>query len=694
MTNSAYHEAQRSLALRNAHAAAMRDAEQRARNFMAAYESETRTVNAVAPLAAHGYHLLVDRQWPGSRRAQVDLVVVGPSGLYIVDTKSWANIQIAAGRVFRDQEDVTDEFDKLASLAAETESALAEVGLAPGEVRAVVVFAGKKNLRAEVGAVEVVGDADIARHILRRGQRLTTAQVDVVLRAASELLPVVGAPAPVNPSLPEPIVDTAPAELDIPELPSPQEVQAAVLDSMLAPPIEDWMSFLHPDQARLVRRSFSGPSRIRGAAGTGKTVVGLHRAAYLARRNPSGKVLVTTYVRTLPSVLGNLLKRLAPEVTDRVEFSGVHQFARRILDERGIDVRVDGRKASQAFRTAWAEAGKPLAKAEPNLDYWQEEVESVIKGRGFTRFEQYADCARVGRKRGLTIDQRRAVWDLYRAYESRLRAARIHDFADLILLAEKELRREPLSGYSAVVVDEAQDLSCAMIRMLWSVAGDGPDAFTLIGDGQQTIYPGGYTLAEAGISLAGRGVVLNANYRNTAEILEAAGRIVAGDRYTDIEDAASLGYEPGATFDRHGPPPVMERFSRALEHNAALVERVREVTRALDTNLGDVGVLCSTNEQVRTVLGLLAASGIVGMDLHDYDGTHVDAVKVGTIKRAKGLEFKQVLLPWTNADLLAPGKAPGADSAPTLLEREERNRRQLYVGMTRARDGLWVGTVA
>ncbi|AYF96915.1 nuclease-related domain-containing DEAD/DEAH box helicase [Protaetiibacter intestinalis] len=684
-------EAERQLARAAALEAEALAARERAENFMAASVSEKRTAEALAPLVAHGYHLLADRQWPGSRTAQVDLVVVGPSGVYIVDSKFWREVTIAAGHIFRGDADVTDEFDGLAELAWKTEAVLAEVGLAPGEVHAVAVFTGKKGVSGAVNTVELVGDADIARHIARRIGRLSPAMVETVLKAVLDFFPHVSAPAPISLTIPEPVLESTPVELDIAELPSADEIQAQLLDAMLAPPIEEWMAFLHPDQAKLVRRSFNGPARIRGAAGTGKTVVGLHRAAYLARSRP-GKVLVTTYVRTLPTVLHGLIERMAPEVADRVEFVGVHQLAKRILDERGVTTRVDSRKAGDAFTAAWASAAPTLTAIEPSKAYWQEEVESVIKGRGFTRFEQYADCARVGRRRKLGVDQRRAVWELFRDYETRLRASRIHDFADLVLLAEQELAREPLEGYSAVVVDEAQDLSCAMVRMLWSIGGDGADAFTLIGDGQQTIYPGGYTLAEAGLSVAGRGVILDVNYRNTAEILEAAATVVASDGYTDIEDAAELRFEAARPVARHGRRPIRASYPNTAQHDAALVDRVRAVAASIDTSLGDVGVLCTNNGHVKRAMRLLENAGIPTVELTDYDGRPTDRVKVGTIQRAKGLEFKQVLLPWTDAALLAPRASRDADAA-SRDEKAERERRVLYVGMTRARDGLWVGSV-
>lgn len=353
-------------------------------------------------------------------------------------------------------------------------------------------------------------------------------------------------------------------------------------------------------------------------------------------------------------------------------------------------MKLSPKVADEAFERAWDQVGSAgrLGGSSRESRYWRDEIAYVIKGRGITEFSQYADLARTGRGYRLTIDQRRAVWQLYRAYDTELRSAGVHDFADVILLAEAELRRRPLDEpYSAVIVDEAQDLSCAMVRMLYSTVGDLPDSFTLVGDGQQTIYPGGYTLAEAGISLAGRGVVLDVNYRNTAQILAFAQRVVAGDEYADIEGVTSRGDVP-ATVPRTGPEPVIVRCVSNGERSRRLVERVREALRAVGTGPGDVGVLCLTRYGVRAATSALRGAGVPLVQLEDYDGRPVDAVKVGTIKRAKGLEFKQVLLADVRAEHLGDTDPP-EDGAER--ERWELLRRELYVGMTRARDGLWVG---
>lgn len=709
---SAANESRRQFALAEAHDRAAIDARAAAGRYGAASVSEKQIARTLSPLAVAGYHFLPDRQWPGSRTAQVDLVVVGPGGVFIVDAKCWKNVAIVGERLFRDDEDVTDDLEKLADLAYRAEAAFAAIGLPPGEVRPMIVLSGRTDVSATIRTVEIVGERDALRHIAARGHRLTDHQVNAALLVALTHFPVLGALLPASTAVADPVPDAPDMALDMSELMSTTDVEAAMLTGILAAPTEEWMTFLHPDQARLVRRSFNGPSRIRGSAGTGKTVVGLHRAAYLARSRP-GTVLVTTFVRTLPAVMSVLLARMAPEIHHRVEFTGVHQFARKVLDLRGITVTIDPHETDAAFSAAWSAVGRrgSLPGLDPNPGYWSDEISAVIKGRGLAGFADYADSARTGRQRRLTVEHRREVWALHVAYTAQLRARGVHDFADLILLAEASLRETPLTGYSAVIVDEAQDLSCAMIRMLYSLVGDAPDAFTLIGDGQQSVYVGGYTLAEAGISLLGRGVVMNINYRNTAEIVDYARAFIDGTAFVDIEGGIQ-GPDGVLPVPRHGPAPVVTHFLSPDAQDTAMIARIREVTRDIGTSLGDVGVLALTVPAVNRVLYALKQAGIPAVDLVDYDGRSRDRVKVGTVKRAKGLEFKQVLVPSVSPALLAvaqPAEPVARPAEPTGRpsdrvenpgpasrdevgrERRERDRRELYVAMTRARDGLWIG---
>ncbi|MDH6181360.1 hypothetical protein M2152_001542 [Microbacteriaceae bacterium SG_E_30_P1] len=682
---SARLESERQAALAAEHRRAAEDAEQAAARYRIAAVTEESVARRLTSLSAVGYHLLPDRGWPGSRSAQVDLVVVGPGGLFIVDTKAWKEVTVAAGHIFRGQADVTEDLDNLADLAYGTEQVMAEVGLAPGEVHPIAVLAGQRGIKERVGTVEVVGEHDILRHIAHYGARLTNAQVDTVLAAAPQHFPLVGAPAPVVAAVPEPVL----AEPSVqPPLISDEEVREALMEGILAAPIEEWMSFLHPDQAKLVRRSFSGPSRIRGAAGTGKTVVGLHRAAYLARQLAGDdRVLVTTFVKSLPAVQQTLMQRMAPAVADRIDFMSAHAFALRLLKARGIPCSLDPKAASQAFDEAWRAVGVPgpLAKIDPNHVYWNDELQHVIKGRTITRFEDYANLARTGRKRILRLEQRRAVWELYTDYQRRLRERRVHDFGDVISMASASVRDAPLERYRAVIVDEAQDLSCETIRMLHGLVGNQPDGLTLIGDGRQTIYPGGYSLAEVGISLAGRGVVMATNYRNTAEILSYAAGMVEGLEQADLEGLA----DDAPAVLRNGEQPRVARCAGRGTHDDLLIDHIRRVTATVGTDFGDVAILALDRRMLSPTLRALERASIPTVDLDTYRGERVPAVKVGTVKRGKGLEFKHVLLAGVPSDVL-DNRVP---SDGGRLERHELLRRELYVAMTRARDGLWVGVL-
>jgi superfamily I DNA/RNA helicase len=682
------HDAARQRELADEYARRAGIARQMARSFGETTPREQRLARTLIELEPLGYTLLADRRRPGSARGGVDLVLVGPGGVVLVDTRPWSDVVVADGRVRRGTEDATAEVERLADLLHATQGELAELGLAPGEVHAMIAFTGDDVPRTQLFGVTLLGEAAAVTEIARLGRRVPASRIGDVRALLEHLFPPLTTGPVTIPSaaVPPPVLPPDGARL------SSDELQEALLDDLRRAPVEEWMTFLHPGQARLVRRSFSGPARIRGAAGTGKTVVALHRAAHLARVT-GGPVLVTTLGRTLPRVLGTLLHRLAPDVADRVEFSSVHGFATDLLAARDTFLDVDAEAASRIFDEIWRTHGLdgPLGRIDPAARYWYEEVSAVIKGRGLTRFEQYEGLPRHGRRRPLNVEQRAAAWALYVAYEIALRERGVADADDVVLEAEASLRETPLHRYRAVVVDEAQDLSTVTLRMLHSLVGDLPDGLTLVGDGQQSIYPGGATLAEAGISIAGRSVVLDTNYRTTAEIAGFAGLVVRGDRYVDLEGAPATA-ESAAT-PRRGPRPVHTVFPSRAVHDRSLVERVRRIVAEAEENgsgavLGDIGVLALYAWHAREAAEALEEAGIPTIDLAAYDGTPVEAVKVGTIKRAKGLEFSEVLVVRTPPYLVQPG---GATLDEAAEERAALQRRELFVAMTRARDGLWVG---
>jgi superfamily I DNA/RNA helicase len=468
-----------------------------------------------------------------------------------------------------------------------------------------------------------------------------------------------------------------------------QELTDALLQAALAGPIESWMTFLDPDQLKLVSSNWSGPARVRGPAGTGKTVVGLHRAVFLAERAPA-RVLFVSFVRTLPVVLGALCERMSPVARTNIDFTGLHQLAIRLIHEAGVHTQVDGHRVNKAFAEAWLAAGRDsvLTKLDDRKSYWQEEIDCVIKGRGLTDFKDYAELARVGRRTPMRLEHRVAMWDLYIDYERRLHELGVHDFNDVLIMARELVDSgEVTPGYGSVVVDEVQDLNLVGLQLLHAIAGDGPNGFLIIGDGQQSVYPGGFNLAEAGISVAGRAAVLRSNYRNASEILTVASQVVEADPYDDLDGAVTDGRRE-MDVRRSGGTALVVRAQDQRSLHAALVTQILDTRALLDVALGDMAVLVYTNDELERCHRVLDRAGIPAVDLKDYDGVSSDRLKVGTFKRAKGLEFKYVLLPGLHD---GPIKLWSGESDEAYRERAERMRRELYVGMTRARDGLWLG---
>ncbi|MFB9923717.1 UvrD-helicase domain-containing protein [Amycolatopsis halotolerans] len=460
------------------------------------------------------------------------------------------------------------------------------------------------------------------------------------------------------------------------ELLSAESVADDQLLAAVERPFETWMTFLHPDQAALASRNYSGPARISGPAGTGKTVVALHRMRHVGRRS-TGPLLFTTFVRTLPPVNETTFRRLAPELADRAQFVSLHAWARAFLDGRGIQLNTNPRLIKDAFARAWTQHREPLERLGPNYDYWETEVQRIIKGQGIATLEKYQSIHRA--RRGLRLDrgQRSKVWELYETYSENLAANGLSDFHDLLHRASAELERRPLEEpYASVVVDEAQDMTLTGLRLLRTIAGDGPNQLLLVGDGQQQVYPGGWRLSDAGIPIQGRGEVLRVNYRNRAGILDFARRINAVD---DLDGAAGVALRDADSVNEGGV--VQSWTGTQAELPGALTAAVRELT----IPHGETALITFSNADAELCRRFLESAGTPTRALERYVGEAEDRLHVGTVHRAKGLDFRAVLV------VQLPHPSP-EDPAEQEEQRELLSRQRL-VAATRARDFLWWGVV-
>jgi hypothetical protein len=472
------------------------------------------------------------------------------------------------------------------------------------------------------------------------------------------------------------------------------------LAEVMSRPIEDWMIFLHPDQRVTVGRQFEGPARVRGPAGTGKTVVGLHRAAWLAERNRDAgearPVLFTTFIKSLPPVFESLYLRLPGTRAGEVEFVHIDRLAHQVCAAAGdapatIPADIDAAFDAAYKRTVYP--GTPLADAGFGRQYIRDEVTSVIKGRGISSLDTYLEIVRTGRRAPMGRAHREQVWELMLQWYDEMARRGTLDFGDVILRARDHARTLPAPKYSAAIIDEAQDLTLVGLQLVRALVNgpagtDVPNGLMLLGDGAQRIYPGGFKLRQAGVEVRGRTTVLRVNYRNTSEIIGTALAVAGDSEVDDLGEEFRRGEETAETA-REGPQPVLVEATDLNGQIDEVAGRVEELTASERIGPGDIGILAPTNRMVDRVLSKLEAQGVAVQDLAKYDGRPNDLVKVGTYHRGKGLEFKAVFLPGLSKDVFP--RPPYAGQGPAEAdEARELAISQLFVAMTRARDLLVV----
>lgn len=488
------------------------------------------------------------------------------------------------------------------------------------------------------------------------------------------------------------------------------------LRAMLEGDFRHWRTFLHPEQRTVAYRDrWNGSFRLSGGAGTGKTVVAMHRAAFLSSADPTRRVLLTTFTTTLASQLEADLAQLAgpgrvnsgvvrPFEPGTVRVAGVDSLARSIV------TRIDGgapRVVSEYRENSLWEAVvldlPDLTPQEAELltpGVLKAEYRDVILAQEITTKKEYLRAPRKGRGVPMNWFQRSRVWEAVEAFRRKLDAEGQTTFTALVARAAAVLAdpaaRERVETYDSVVVDEAQDLHATHWLLLRRLVDKGPDDLFLCEDAHQRIYGQRLTLSRFGIDIVGRSRKLTLNYRTTRENLRFALAVLGTESVRDLEDNEEdrTGYRSRLS----GPEPVVREARTSSAELDLVAETVAgwlteaEATRpALDA----IGVLARTRKHCEELTHRLREAGVPTEMLTADDRPGNPAVRVATMHRAKGTEFARVVVAGASDDVLPQRQL--LDTAPEgeRADIEARERLLLYVALTRARDQIlvtWHGT--
>lgn len=471
-----------------------------------------------------------------------------------------------------------------------------------------------------------------------------------------------------------------------------------------------WRVFLHPEQRRFVDRDYNGPARVTGGAGTGKTVVVLHRARALARREPTPRVLVTTFTRNLADMLKRDLRRLDPEVQfaasigkPGVYVSGIDAFATQVVREAQAAIHeateavlgvgtldVMERTPHGAWDDAIGIAGQNLPECLKSRAFFEDEYAAVILPNEITTLTQYLRIRRPGRGVALDRAKRTAVWDVVAAYRASGQAHGRVDFAEVAALAAKHLQLEAAAGrgrlFDHVLIDEAQDLSPSHWKLLRAAVEVGANDLFISEDAHQRIYGHRITLSHYGINVVGRARRLTLNYRTTAQNLRWAMSVLDGAHYSDLagEEEDHTGYRSA----RSGPPVRMvECSSQGAELDEAAVA-LRSWQEAGDPG-ETLAVLVKDRYQQERVVNGLAERGVKAQS-GDTGATKAGQPVVMTMHRSKGTEFGKVILFGVRDGSIPAAMRDLEYDESAKADGHLRERSLLYVAATRARDLLLV----
>ena len=456
-------------------------------------------------------------------------------------------------------------------------------------------------------------------------------------------------------------------------------------------PWEKWTVFLHPEQRQWVERDYSGPARVSGSAGTGKTIVALHRAAHLARANPNARVLLTTFSDTLASALQTKLKRLLsnePRLGERIDVHSLNALGLRLY-------KLHVGPATLCDRATILELLKEAANAVPGhkfgLHFLFTEWDQVVDAWQLETWEAYRDVARLGRKTRLPETQRTVLWSNFDRVRRGLQSRNLITPAGLFTTLATAISKSKNLSFDFVVVDEAQDISIAHLRFFAALGADRPNALFFAGDLGQRIFQQPFSWKSLGVDIRGRSRTLRVNYRTSHQIRTQADRLL-GPEVTDVDGNREDRSDTVSVFN--GPPPTIRILKSQVDETKVVADWLTQHSQS-GVLPHEFGLFVRSAAQLDRATAAVKSAGLSFKILDEHVETASGHVSVSTMHLAKGLEFRAVAVMACDDEIIPlQERIETVGDDADLQEVYDTERHLLYLACTRARDHLLVTSVA
>jgi superfamily I DNA/RNA helicase/mRNA-degrading endonuclease RelE of RelBE toxin-antitoxin system len=455
----------------------------------------------------------------------------------------------------------------------------------------------------------------------------------------------------------------------------------------LESPWEKWTVFLHPAQRQLVERDYSGPARVAGSAGTGKTIVALHRAVFLARKHPDSRILLTTFSDNLASALRTKLRYLIsnePRLGERLEVHAINTLGRRLYELNFGPPKIASR---DAIKEHIAQAAKGVEGNKFSLHFLTTEWEQVVDPWQLHSWEGYRDVPRLGRKTRLPEKQRAIAWAIFDRVRSELKTQHLITYPDLFSQLASKFGEGSRPPFDFTVIDEAQDVRIAQLRFLAALGANQPNRLFFAGDLGQRIFQQPFSWRSLGVDVRGRSSTLKINYRTSHQIRMQADRLLSPE-VSDVD---------GNTEDRRGTISVFNGAPPAVQVLPTTEDEAEAVGRWLRTRVDEgivpheIGVFVRSSAEMARARLAAGKSSLAFKVLDENVETVNGYVSVGTMHLAKGLEFRAVAVMACDDEVIPlQERIEKIADESDLEEVYNTERHLLYVACTRARDHLLV----
>ena len=455
-------------------------------------------------------------------------------------------------------------------------------------------------------------------------------------------------------------------------------------------PWERWTVFLHPAQQAVVERHFNGPARVSGSAGTGKTVVALHRAAHLARSNPDARVLLTTFSDTLASALRVKLSRLTsgePEVAERIAINTIDSVAAGLYEHAFGPPNM---AHAETVRGLILEASKSGSSHRFTDRFLESEWHDVVDAWQLNSWESYRDVARLGRKTRLGENQRAILWSIFERVRVRLAAEGLVTQPEVFTRVAEQASPGGETPFDFIIVDESQDISVPQLRFLAALRGGEPNGLFFAGDLGQRIFQTPFSWRSLGVDVRGRSSTLRINYRTSHQIRRQADRLLPPEM-SDVDGNSEV--RQGTVSAFNGPQPTIRILDSTEEETTSVAEWLTEMQRG-GIVANEIGIFVRATEQIDRAARAARAAGLKSARIEQNVEIPDGHVGIGTMHAAKGLEFRAVAVIACDDDVIPlESRLMEIADESDLEDVYNTERHLLYVACTRARDHLLVTAV-